>query len=114
MGQVTNTRVKRTKHHSNAFSPLRHHHFQQSCLCVQVGIWRAAIKWVVLWLTLSVLTILNSIALVVILENDVFALICAIMFCWWVLCEPGSQGRHMSHMRMLYGPASCLSPLAAP
>lgn len=45
-------------------------------------VWRAAVKWVVLWLTLSVLTVLNSIALVVVLQNDVFALICAIMFCW--------------------------------
>ena len=48
----------------------------------QVNIWRSALKWVVLWLTLSVLTILNSIALVIVLQNDVFALICAVMFCW--------------------------------
>lgn len=51
-------------------------------MLMQVTIWRSAVKWVVLWLTLSILTIINSIALVIVLENDVFALICAVMFCW--------------------------------
>ena len=59
------------------------------CICfslisghLQVLMWRGAIQWVVLWLTLSALTILNSIALVIVLQSDVFALISALMFSW--------------------------------
>ena len=86
--------------------------------------WRGSLKWVVLWLTLSVLTVLNSVALVrslvckpaccclrrllllpireractgsatarhqsspswlqvMVLDNDIFAIVCAAMFCW--------------------------------
>lgn len=49
---------------------------------MQLAMWHAALKWVVLWLALSVLTLLNSLALVMVLDKDVFAVICAAMFCW--------------------------------
>ncbi|KAK9812008.1 hypothetical protein WJX73_008144 [Symbiochloris irregularis] len=62
---------------------LQHHHSSGvDRVHDAVLLWRAAVKWVVLWLTLSVLTVMNSIALVLILDSNVFALICAIMFCW--------------------------------
>lgn len=48
----------------------------------QVRQWRQTVKWLLLWLALSCLTILHSLALVLSLGYSLFATISAALFTW--------------------------------